>query len=91
MHLCDRAGLSNFLNMEERENEAGGGSRKVGVELEFGGLDLERICQLVQETVGGELERESRYTAVVHDTRVGEAKVELDATLFSGFKLRGML
>ncbi|TVP77083.1 MAG: hypothetical protein EA353_11070 [Puniceicoccaceae bacterium] len=66
-------------------------TRQVGVELEFGGLTLERICQLVQQSVGGELELKSRYTASLHHTQVGQIKVELDAVLFSEFKLRGLL
>lgn len=65
--------------------------RKVGVELEFGGLTLERICELVKQEVGGDLEMKSRYTAAINDTSLGKVKVELDAVLFSEFKLRGML
>lgn len=65
--------------------------RSVGVELEFGGLTLDRICQIVQQAVGGKIEKESRYVAVIHDTGVGKVKVELDAVLFTEFKLRGML
>jgi hypothetical protein len=66
-------------------------ARKVGVELEFGGLTLERICEIVQRVVGGEIDQESRYAAVLNDTRMGKIKVELDAVLFTEFKLRGML
>ncbi len=82
---------TSLQNMENRDRQADGTNRKVGVELEFGGLDLERICEIVQEAVGGKVKRESRYAAIVHDTKVGEIKVKLDTSLFSEFKLRGML
>lgn len=65
--------------------------RHVGVELEFGGLTLDRICQLVRQTVGGDLKKVSRYTATLDHTTVGPIKVELDAALFNEFKLRGLL
>lgn len=77
--------MSNSSTNTNRE------SRNVGVELEFGGLTLERICEIVQQEVGGKIEKKSRYAAAIHDTPVGKVKVELDAVLFTEFKLRGML
>lgn len=65
--------------------------RRVGVELELGGLDLEEIVRRVRGVVGGEVERESRYAVKLRETAVGDVKVELDALLFTEFKLRGVL
>ncbi|MCC5839904.1 MAG: amidoligase family protein [Opitutales bacterium] len=68
-----------------------GGPRRVGVELELGGLDLEEIVRRVRGVVGGEVERTSRYAVKLRETAVGDVKVELDAVLFTEFKLRGFL
>ncbi|MCC5833566.1 MAG: amidoligase family protein [Opitutales bacterium] len=66
-------------------------ARKVGVELELGGLDLSTIVQRVQAAVGGEHEPVSLYESRVTGTSVGDMRVELDAILFREFKLRGFL
>ena len=65
--------------------------RKVGVEMEFGGLTLERICELIKPVIGGEIEQKGPYTAEISGSRVGQVKVELDARLFTEFKLRGII
>lgn len=66
-------------------------NRKVGVELEFGGLDLPVILQRVQDAVGGRIEQKSAYEGAVVGTSVGDVRAELDASLFRNFKLRGLL
>jgi hypothetical protein len=83
--------VAEIQGMSFIETNSAGDSRKVGVEIEFGGLELKQICQLVENAVGGQVEHKSQYTAVIHDTQVGKVKVELDAVLFNEFKLRGML
>jgi hypothetical protein len=70
---------------------ADGQPRGVGVEVEFGGLDLDQITSRIQRVVGGEVERLSNYERKVRGTRIGDVVVELDARLFTEFKLRGML
>lgn len=50
------------------EKTSGGKLRRIGVEIEFGGLELKQICQLVKQAVGGQVEEESQYAAVIEDT-----------------------
>ncbi len=70
---------------------ADGQPRRVGVEIEFGGLDLDQITIRIQQVVGGEVERLSNYEGKVRDTRIGDISVELDARLFTDMKVRGIL
>mgnify|MGYP003113653035 FL=1 len=58
---------------------AEGAARRVGVELEFSGLRLEKIAALIREQLGGELESVSPYESVVRNTDLGDFKVELDS------------
>lgn len=57
---------------------AEGKPRRVGVELEFSGLDVEAAATLVQACFGGVIEPRGRYDSRVNDTRFGTFGVELD-------------
>lgn len=52
--------------------------RRVGVEIEFAGLDIERITELTREVLGGEIERVSDYEYFVRKTPLGDFGIELD-------------
>ena len=64
-----------------------GDLRRVGVEIEFSGLELGRITKIVQEELGGEVTRTSRYEARV-DSEYGPVRVEFDARVFREMKVR---
>ena len=64
-----------------------GDPRRVGVEIEFSGLELGRIIKIVQEELGGEVTRTSRYEARV-DSEYGPVRVEFDARVFREMKVR---
>jgi hypothetical protein len=51
------------------------------VELEFAGLQLHRICELVMELYGGRVERRDPFVQTVEGTRWGDFKVEIDTAL----------
>jgi hypothetical protein len=68
-----------------------GEPRVVGVELEFGGLDLNIISTRIQGLVGGSIDWKSPYEVELSDTRIGDISMVLDAVLFRHFKLRGFL
>lgn len=68
-----------------------GQPRVVGVEVEFGGLDLDQIMTRIQSVVGGEVQRRSNYEGKVRGTPIGDIAVELDAQLFTKMKVRGVL
>jgi hypothetical protein len=65
-----------------------GDERTIGLELEFGGLGLEKTTELVRESFGGVINRKSDYEAVVENTRYGDFRIELDAELFRKLKVR---
>ena len=56
--------------------------RRMGVEIEFAGMDLQAIAKLTQEVFGGELETISEYETFVRDAKLGDFRgdfgVELD-------------
>lgn len=60
---------------------ADGGPRRIGVEIEFGGLRPEAILAAIRAAVGGEVERKSQVVYEIHDTAVGRLELELDFRL----------
>ena len=65
-----------------------GEKRRIGVELELSGLELDQITELVQETVGGRTVKTSPYEALVEETEIGNIRVEFDARVFREMKVR---
>jgi len=63
-----------------RTTEAGA-TRRVGVELEFGGLTCMSAAKIVRELFGGEVQRRHRYSCLVENTALGTFGVELDTKL----------
>ncbi|MDG5767617.1 amidoligase family protein [Balneolales bacterium ANBcel1] len=63
--------------MENMEGEP----RKMGLEIEFSGLSIDRIVSLVRMCYGGTADAESEYKIKVRDTRLGDFTVELDWVL----------
>lgn len=58
-----------------------GNPRKVGLEVEFAGLELEEVARIIQELFGGKLKKEHRYHYKVVDSRLGDFRIELDARI----------
>ncbi|MCB1749761.1 MAG: amidoligase family protein [Gammaproteobacteria bacterium] len=56
-----------------------GEERRVGVEIEFAGIEVEQAVTSVCAVFGGDVHYDSRFVARVADTRYGEFRVELDA------------
>ena len=54
------------------------GKRRVGVEIEFGALDVKRTADIVRERFGGTYDETSAYQATVEGTEFGDFKIELD-------------
>ncbi|MEY4513431.1 MAG: hypothetical protein RLZZ450_5553 [Pseudomonadota bacterium] len=61
-----------------RLHNARGEMRRVGLEVELGGLSLERTLEVMQGVLGGTVELESRTMGRVVDTPYGPFKVEFD-------------
>lgn len=66
------------LRLPSRRHTASNGERRVGVELEFTGLGIERIGETVRETLGGEIRPHSAYEYTVARTSLGDFAIELD-------------
>lgn len=62
-------------------NNAKGDQRKVGIELEFAGVEIEQAAELIQSLYGGEIKREHRYLLEITNTDLGNFQVELDARI----------
>jgi|TARA_R100000005_G_scaffold96055_1_gene80355 hypothetical protein len=70
---------SSLWPLPPRLYTAEGAARRVGVELEFSGIRLEQIANLIREQLGGELDTVSPYESLVRGTELGDFKVELDS------------
>lgn len=57
---------------------ADGKTRRLGVELEFSGLDIESIASTLADELGGSVQPVSRYECKVTDTEFGPFGIELD-------------
>ena len=77
MHQAEQGGVP----MPPRTRRADGGLRRVGVEVEFSGLDLDQAAALVAELVGGSVTSPGRYERDVRGDPAGDWQVELDFTL----------
>ena len=56
-----------------------GNQRRVGVELEFAGIDLMAAAEAVRETFGGETAWQDAHSITITGTRFGTFGVELDS------------
>jgi hypothetical protein len=64
-----------------RPHNAQGEMRRVGLEVELGGLSLERTLEVIHSVLGGSVELESRTVGCVANTPYGAFKVEFDHSL----------
>jgi len=62
-------------------DNAEGNPRRIGVEIEFGGIDLDTAAELVQGIFGGETGQPSPHVRRVEGTKIGDFEIELDAQL----------
>ena len=58
---------------------AAGSPRRVGVEIEFAGLDVPAAANLVRDRFGGDISREDPHRLIVGETEFGDFVIELDA------------
>jgi hypothetical protein len=74
-----------------RSHTEEGKLRRVGVEIEFAGLPVEKAVEIVQDLYGGEHEAKSRFEHTVKNTRFGDFRVEIDSKpLIAGKHFRMM-
>ena len=58
--------------------------RRVGIEVEFGGLSARAAARLIQDHAGGELEELDPHRFMLHGTSLGELTLELDSKFAHG-------
>lgn len=71
-----------------RRDNQHGEPRRLGVELELSGVELDQLTSIVTSVLGGQVEKQSPYEALVSRSRIGPVRVEFDATLFRELKVR---
>lgn len=54
-------------------------ARRLGIEVEFGGLSARQAADLVQKKIGGHIREEDAHRFIVEDTRLGALRLELDS------------
>lgn len=69
------------------ENEQGQ-VRQMGIEIEFVGLPPEKVCYLLKDLFGGDVERANDCEFYLKKSRLGEFRVELDARLLKNLAKR---
>jgi hypothetical protein len=70
---------ANQWPMPPRIETQAGEPRRVGVELEFSGIPLDHVVDLVQQHLGGDIETVSPYELFLRGSRLGDFAVELDS------------
>lgn len=63
------------------KNNAEGEQRKVGLELEFAGIDPDSAAEIISSIYGGKVEKKHRYQINISNTSLGDFRVELDARI----------
>lgn len=64
--------------LPERELTGDKKPRRLGLEIEYIGVDIRKSVELVRERMGGEEDVVSDYEIFVRDTELGDIRVELD-------------
>src|SRR3546814_11000418 len=73
-----RSDMAEPLHLPPLTLTADGARRRVGVEIEFAGLESREAAQLVQDLYGGRIEELDPQLFEVRDTRFGTFVAELD-------------
>jgi hypothetical protein len=70
----------SFLSPPITKNKDGN-PRKVGLEIEFAGIEPMQAAKIITSVFGGEISREHRYRIIISGSDLGEFRVELDARI----------
>lgn len=86
MTAVSRPGANTPLCLPKRRLRSDGEPRRIGVELEFTGLAIERISETLRQSLGGEIRPSSAYEYRLVNTPLGDFGIELD---YAFLKKRG--
>jgi len=70
---------------------AEGDLRKVGVEIEYSGIDLATSCQIVKGLLGGQAQEHNPYAYTIEGTAFGTVKIEFDTSLLKNERYKSLL
>jgi hypothetical protein len=79
--------LTGFAPLPQPLN-AEGEARRVGVEIELGGLDEARVARIVADRLGGRADQEDSHIWAVRESGIGDVEVYLDIFLRKAQKSR---
>lgn len=79
------------FDLPPRLTDDEGNQRRVGLEIEFGGVSLADAATLVQQLYGGKVVEENRFRSVVSGTRLGDFVVELDSNPLKAQRHRALV
>lgn len=65
--------------------------RRIGIEIEMAGVDIETMTTVVHSEFGGEVEYESPFVSRIRGTRWGDFQIELDARVLKDRDYRAHL
>jgi hypothetical protein len=71
------------FDLPKRIHNQEGEVRKVGFEIEFGNVPMERTVAIILELYGGEIERKNRFFQKVVNTSLGDFSIEMDARMLT--------
>lgn len=74
-----------------RELRQDGHKRRVGVEIEFAGLTVDVVADIVQRLFGGRIDVTNRFSSEVKSTTHGDFRVELDSLALKEERYRSFL
>ena len=72
--------MENFWE-SPRWTKENGEARRVGFELEFSHLSIDRCAEVVQQELGGSVNTAHTFLLHIMDSKIGPLKVELDSTI----------
>ncbi len=79
--------MTGFVPLPQPLN-AEGEARRVGVEIELGGLDEARVARIVADRLGGRADQEDSHIWAVRESGIGDVAVYLDIFLRKAQKSR---
>ena len=71
--------------------DSSGAPRRAGFEFEFGNLPIVETAKALQKSLGGELDIESPFEAVLQGSLLGKLKIERDADILKSRRYRSWL
>lgn len=72
--------MENLKSLPEPRTHSGE-VRKVGIEVELGGLDEDRVAAILSDRLGGKTVRTAAYERRIEDSSIGDIEILLDTAL----------